>query len=224
MEIKLFNIKQALNGASIGFASGNDIIQYIIDFKYSNKKQANQEFVGIGQDDNIEYYFNSKGECYDGETSHQLYKIEDTINQSQGTIASRGEASGAEEIPIENMQPRELFAQAAMQSIISKLDEPILGIDNFKIAKICELSFKIAHKMMTTAAIHRAETIADSRATVDIDINAVTDITDKILFNMLDSIKNISDNINETRNVNVVNSPSVYIEGQPISVSGISSE
>lgn len=207
MEIKLFNISQALNGASIGFASGNIVVQYIIDFKRSNEKIASKEFVGIGQDDNIEYYFNNKGECSDGLSSHQLYKIEDIINQSQGTVASRGEADGAEEIPIENMQPRELFAQAAMQSIISKLDEPILGIDNFKIAKICELSFKIAQKMMTTAAIHRAETIADSRATVDIDINAVTDIKDKILYNMLDSMKSISNEMQNTRKISIENQP-----------------
>ena len=237
MEIKLFNINQALNGASIGFASNNTVAQYIIDFKRSNEKVANKEFVGIGQDDNREYFFNKEGECNDGLPSHRLYKIEEEINTSErGTTASRGDAEGGfEKISIDNMQPREQFAVAAMQIILNKLDTPILGIDNFKITRVCDLSFKIAQQMMSTAAKYRADLEKEPEepvdTSIDIDKNSVTNVADKILYNiqeymkvMKDNSTNIKDNgikiqgnpevtvINSSLDVNVVNTPTVKVE------------
>lgn len=233
MEIKLFNINQALNGASIGFASGNIVVQYIIDFKRSNEKTANKEFVGIGQDDNKEYYFDNIGKCYDGLDSHSLYRIEEEINTDErGTVASRGDAAGGTEvISIDNIQPREQFALAAMQTILNNLDTPILGIDNFKIVRVCDLSFKIAQQMMSTAAKYRAATKTEPEESIDIDKNSITNVSDKILYNIQEYIKvmkdnstNIKDNgikiqgnpevtvINTSLDVNVVNTPTVKVE------------
>lgn len=185
MEIKLFNINQALNGASIGFASENTVVQYIIDFKRSNEKLASKEFVGIGQDDNKEYYFDNLGKCYDGLDSHTLYKIEEEIIFTEGTAGSRGDAEeGA--ITIDYMQPRDQFAVTAMQSIINRIEGNILGIDNYKIGKICDLSYKIAQKMMDTSAKYRelAEGEEPESPYIDIDKTAITENTDKILYNI----------------------------------------
>lgn len=193
MIIKDFNIEEALNGASIGFITGVKVDQYIIDFKSSGSGRTSTEYVGIGQTSNKKYYFNNKGQCSDGLIAHSLKRIEDKISFTTGTVASRGETEGAEMISIENMQPRELFAQTAMQSIISKIEEPILGIDDFKITKICELSFKIAQKMLTTAAEYRAETKEDTNDNIEIDKNTLTSATDKLLYNIQESLKNLSD-------------------------------
>lgn len=232
MNIEIFNINQALNGASIGFISGDKVAQYIINFKYSNERRADKEFVGIGQDDSKEYYFDKQGICSDNLAEHKLYRIEDKISFTTGTTASRGESAGAEMISIENMQPRELFAQTAMQSILAKIEEPILGIDDFKIAKICELSFKIAQKMLTTAAECRAETKESEKPEgIEIDINTITSVTDKILYNvqeymriMKDNSTSIKDNgikiqdtpevvvANSSLDVNIVNTPTVKVE------------
>ena len=184
MEIKLFNISQALNGASIGFASGNTVVQYIIDFKRSNETTSSKEFVGIGQDDNIEYYFNNKGECYDGLSSHTLYKIEEEIKFTEGTAGSRGDAEGGA-VTIDYMQPRDQFALAAMQNIINRIEGNILGIDNYKIGKICDLSYKIAQKMMDTSAKYRELAEGETESPyIDIDKTAITENTDKILYNI----------------------------------------
>lgn len=233
MEIKLFNINQALNGASIGFASGNTVVQYIIDFKRSNERAANKEFVGIGQDDNKKYYFNSNGLCADGDLLHSLYRLEEEINTDErGTVASRGDAAGGtEEISIDNIQPREQFALAAMQTILNNLDTPILGIDNFKIVKVCDLSFKIAQQMMSTAAKYRAAIKTEPEESIDIDKNSITNISDKILYNIQEYIKVMKDNSTSIKNsgikiqdipevavtnssldVNVVNTPTVKVE------------
>ena len=100
MTIKTFNINQALNGASIGFISGDKAVQYIINFKYSNEKRADKEFIGVGQADSKKYYFNNEGICSDNLAEHKLYRIEDKISFTTGTVASRGETEGAEMITV----------------------------------------------------------------------------------------------------------------------------
>lgn len=226
MKIEIFNINQALNGASIGFISGDKVAQYIINFKYSNVKVASREFVGIGQDDSKEYYFDKQGICSDNLAEHKLYRIEDKISFTTGTTASRGESAGAEMISIENMQPRELFAQTAMQSILAKIEEPILGIDDFKIAKICELSFKIAQKMLTTAAECRAETKESEKPEdIEIDINTITSVTDKLLYNISEYLKKINEaqthvkdnglKINEESKITIKEDVNVIVKNEP---------
>lgn len=284
MTIKDFNIDEALNGASIGFIKLTNVDQYIIDFKISNTGKAVSEYVGIGQDDNKKYYFNSSGLCADGDSSHTLYRLEEDINTNErGTVASRGDSEGGiEEISIDNMQPREQFALAAMQIILNKLDIPILGIDNFKIIRVCDLAFKIAQQMMSTAAKYRAD-LEDNpgegdEQDIEVDINTITNASDKLLYNInnnlsemskyikvvsdnsttnKDNIETIKDNStssvtalntiatnlsnnnsqqelleriadsndsilssipSEPISVNVINTPSVTISGQPISV------
>lgn len=233
MTIKEFNIEEALNGASIGFVKITEVDQYIIDFKRSNTGKASSEYVGIGQDDNKKYYFNSNGLCADGDLLHSLYRLEEEINTDErGTVASRGDAAGGtEEISIDNIQPREQFALAAMQTILNNLDTPILGIDNFKIVRVCDLSFKIAQQMMSTAAKYRAATKSELEESIDIDKNSITNVSDKILYNiqeymkvMKDNSTNIKDNgikiqgnpevtvINSSLDVNVVNTPTVKVE------------
>lgn len=199
MKIKDFNINQALNGASIGFINDKGkVAQYIIDFRYSNEKRADKEFVGIGQDDNIEYFFNRKGECYGkigyDKDKYQLWRFEETINYTSGTTASRGEVDeeGNEiTVPIESMQPREQFAMAAMKSIIGKIEGNILGIDDYKITKIGELSFKLAQVMMTLSAKFRelAKEEEVESPYIEIDKEALTDDTNKILYNIQTVLK-----------------------------------
>ena len=233
MTIKEFNIEEALNGASIGFVKITEVDQYIIDFKRSNTGKASSEYVGIGQDDNKKYYFNSNGLCADGDLLHSLYRLEEEINTDErGTVASRGDAAGGtEEISIDNIQPREQFALAAMQTILNNLDTPILGIDNFKIVRVCDLSFKIAQQMMSTAAKYRAATKTEPEESIDIDKNSITNVSDKILYNIQEYIKIMKDNSTSIKNsgikiqdipevavtnssldVNVVNTPTVKVE------------
>lgn len=58
-----------------------------------------------------------------------------------------------------------------MQSIISKLDTPILLLDGYKITQITTLAFNIANSMMNFAAEYRAETkhTTEPSTTVEVD-------------------------------------------------------
>ena len=72
-----------------------------------------------------------------------------------------------------------------MQSIITKIEDNILGIDNYKISKICDLSYKIAQKMMDTSAKYRDLTEGETESPyIDIDKTTITENIDKILYNI----------------------------------------
>lgn len=193
-----FNVEEALNGASIGFSLGKDekdnyIIEYIIDFKFSDTGKTKSEYVGISQKTNKKYYFNRKGECEDRDDNHQLHRVVDEIKFTEGTAGSRGEVDeeGNEiTVPIESMQPREQFAMAAMKSIIGKIEGNILGIDDYKITKIGELSFKLAQVMMTLSAKFRELAKEEVESPyIEIDKEALTDDTNKILYNIQTVLK-----------------------------------
>lgn len=194
MTVKGFNIEEALNGASIGFisydAEGKLVVNYIIDFKPSKTGKSYSEYSGISSKDNKKYYFNSKGECEDGKSEHLLYRVVDEIVFTEGTAGSRGDAEEGV-ITIDYMQPRDQFALSAMQSIINKIDGNILGIDDFKIGIMCDLSYKIAQKMMDTSAKYRelAEGEETESPYIEIKKTDVTENTDKILYNIQTVLK-----------------------------------
>lgn len=185
MTIKDFNINEALNGASIGFIVGSEVTQYIIDFKKSGSNVAKKEYQGVGQDNKKVYYFDNKGYCSDFQEDNRLFRIIDEIKFTEGTSGSRGDAEGGA-VTIDYMQPRDQFAVSAMQSIINRIDSSILGIDDFKIGKICDLSYRIAQKMMDTSAKYRelAKEGETESPYIDIDKETLTENTDKILYNI----------------------------------------
>lgn len=226
MEIKTFDVNEALNGASIGFKAESNVQQYIVLFTFIADNPLERRYSGVGQDDNITYYFNQWGECEDGNTNHQLYGFVGEIDYSTGTVVTRSTSSGSEDISIENMQPREIFAQAALQSILAKLDTPILNIDNFKIYKVCDLAFKIAQEMLSRAAAYRAATqpTPPTPEDIDIDINTVTEVSDKIAYNMANYLKVISENSTYTKDtgIKIISPVEVTVQNTPnVNVSNV---
>jgi hypothetical protein len=183
-----FDLQKALNGASLLLGDKS-----IIQFKKSGIQKASQEYTGIDSITNTAYYFNSQGKS----TTEETLKISDyKIKKTSGTEATRGEGGETEDIKIDNMQPRELFAHAAMQSILTKLDIPILSINDYTIKLIAELSYKIAQEMYNQGATNRAEQKKEEEEEkepkpADVDINNVTSTTDKILYNMAQDIKKL---------------------------------
>lgn len=124
------------------------------------------------------------------------------------------------------MQPREIFAQAALQSILAKLDTPILNIDNFKIYKVCDLAFKIAQEMLSRAAAYRAATqpTPPTPEDIDIDVNTVTEVSDKIAYNMANYLKVISENSTYTKDtgIKIISPIEVTVQNTPnVNVSNV---
>lgn len=196
----LFNLGQALNGVSIGFYLNGELVP-VLGFKENDLNGSAKQYVGTV--DGVSYYFNSLGGCSDLNPDHTLQMLNVEIPVKRNVVASRGDSEGTESIEISSLQPREQFALAAMQSIISKLDTPILLLDGYKITQITTLAFNIANSMMNFAAEYRAETkhTTEPSTTVEVDETTLTSNGDKILYNLaahLESLKKSVDIINNT--------------------------
>lgn len=200
LERSLFNLEQALNGVSIGFYLNGELVP-VLGFKENDLNDPAKQYVGTV--DGVSYYFNSLGGCNDLNPDHTLQMLNVEIPVKRDIVASRGDSEGTETIEISSLQPREQFALAAMQSIISKLDTPILLLDGYKITQITTLAFNIANSMMNFAAEYRAETkhTTEPSTTVEVDETTLTSNGDKILYNLaahLESLKKSVDIINNT--------------------------
>ena len=170
LERSLFNLGQALNGVSIGFYLNGELVP-VLGFKENDLNDPAKQYV-----DGVSYYFNSLGGCSDLNPDHTLQMLNVEIPVKRDVVASRGDSEGTETIEISSLQPREQFALAAMQSIISKLDTPILLLDGYKITQITTLAFNIANSMMNFAAEYRAETkhTTEPSTTVEVDETTLT--------------------------------------------------
>lgn len=179
--LKDFSKSEALNGAAIGWAvNGN---------KEEGLKKAAYHFREGGSGfqymvDSKTYECNFAGVSIDGDPAKQLFMIEAELEETRGTVASRGEGDAKEEISIDVLQPREYFAMEAMKSIIGTMEDP-LYCTTFTVEEVVNKSFEFAQAMMTKAAEVRAATKEDDTSEkIEVDKQNITSVTDKILFNI----------------------------------------
>ena len=204
--LKEFNENEALNGASLSFSSNGQLSgtvgEFVLNFKLYNKSSSTERYVGQVQNKN--YYFNSSGVCSDGDTLHNLFIADATIDITSGTVATKGGEGGAENLNIDILQPRETIALYALQGILSRIDNPLL-LDNGQITLITGLAFKIAQSMINTAADYRAAQSSEAPpASIDVDINNITSTTDKILYNISKDMNKISSTLGNSGRVQKV--------------------
>lgn len=198
-----FNKDKALNGASLAFSSNGQlngaVSDYVLNFQLNDIGSVTEKY--SGQVQKKMYYFNDDGVCSDGNELHNLFIVDAKIIATSGTVAIRGDAGTEENIDIDVLQPREYFAMYALQGILAKVENP-LTLDDGQVTLISSMAFKIAQSMMSTAADYRAATKSEETppSSVDVDINNVTSTTDKLLYNMSqsmvgmqESLKNIKD-------------------------------
>ena len=92
------------------------------------------------------------------------------------------------------------------------------------------MAFKIAQSMMSTAADYRAATQSEETLppSVDVDINNVTSATDKLLYNMSQSVAGMQESLKDIKDimsgqegeVQKVESSAVSISEVPVSITG----
>lgn len=227
LEQSTFNLGQALNGVSVGFYLEGELVP-VLGFRTNDLNDQAKSYVGTV--DGVSYYFNSLGGCSDLDPAHTLQMLNVEIPVKRDTAGSRGDADEVESIEISSLQPREQFALAAMQSIINKLDTPILLLDGYKITQISSLAFNIANSMMNLSAEYRAKTehTTEPSDTVAVDGSTLSTSSEKIMYNIashLESVKKSIDILNntfkaqeeKTKKVNITNTDpvSVSISGTP---------
>ena len=143
LQQKDFDIATALGGNDITL--GNNIVT---NFRQDTALTIDRAYPYIGEVDGVTYHFNTRGECKENPSlSLKLSSID--INHTKGDT---GDVLDTSEIT--EFNPREQIAIAAMQSILSTMENP-LELSDFKLVQLSKKSFLLAKAMLQQAAEER---------------------------------------------------------------------
>lgn len=143
------------------------------------------------------YSFTNTGQCIQDYTKI-LYKPEYitgtlSVNKSN-TTRSVDEHQHIEFTSILTMLPKDNFAMAAMQALIQKYNGDALSMTSGTISAIASKAYLFGQAMFEQASLAReADKNADPYAQIDIDPEDLTEDTDKILYNMLNVMKGVTE-------------------------------
>lgn len=143
LQQKDFDIATALGGSDITL--GNNIVT---NFRQDTALTIDRAYPYIGEVDGVTYHFNTRGECKENPSlSLKLSSID--INNTKGDTGDILDTS-----EITEFNPREQIAIAAMQSILSTMENP-LELSDFKFVQLSKKSFLLAKAMLQQAAEER---------------------------------------------------------------------
>ena len=143
LQQKDFDIATALGGNDITL--GNNIVT---NFRQDTALTIDRAYPYIGEVDGVTYHFNTRGECKENPSlSLKLSSID--INNTKGDTGDILDTS-----KITEFNPREQIAIAAMQSILSTMENP-LELSDFKLVQLSKKSFLLAKAMLQQAAEER---------------------------------------------------------------------
>ena len=143
LQQKDFDIATALSGNDITL--GNNIVT---NFRQDTALTIDRAYPYIGEVDGVTYHFNTRGECKENPSlSLKLSSID--INHTKGDTGDILDTS-----KITEFNPREQIAIAAMQSILSTMENP-LELSDFKLVQLSKKSFLLAKAMLQQAAEER---------------------------------------------------------------------
>lgn len=140
LQQKDFDIATALSGNDITL--GNNTVT---NFRQDTALTIDRAYPYIGVVNGVTYHFNTRGECKeDPNLSLQLSSID--INHI--------DTGGLDTSGITEFNPRERIAVAAMQSMLSTMENP-LELSDFKLVQLSKKSFLLAKAMLQQAAEER---------------------------------------------------------------------
>ena len=162
LQQKDFDIATALGGNDITL--GNNIVT---NFRQDTALTIDRAYPYIGEVDGVTYHFNTRGECKENPSlSLKLSSID--INHTKGDTGDILDTSN-----IIEFNPREQIAIAAMQSILSTMENP-LELSDFKLVQLSKKSFLLAKAMLQQAAEERK----NDSTSEDIPIPASEEVTE----------------------------------------------
>lgn len=179
--LKDFSKSEALNGGAIGWAKNGNKEDGLEKAAYGFREGGSGFQYTV---DSKTYECNFAGVSMDGDPAKQLFMIEAELEETEGSVGSRGEAG---DIIIDSLQPREKIALEAMKAIIGTMEDP-LHCNVYTVQQVAEKSFEFAQAMMTKAAKMRSTESSD----IEIHESSIVSVTDKILYQMNNSLEDIS--------------------------------
>ena len=179
--LKDFSKSEALNGGAIGWAKNGNKEDGLEKAAYGFREGGSGFQYTV---DSKTYECNFAGVSMDGDPAKQLFMIEAELEETEGSVGSRGEAG---DIIIDSLQPREKIALEAMKAIIGTMEDP-LHCNVYTVQQVAEKSFEFAQAMMTKAAKMRSTESSD----IEIHESSIVSVTDKILYQINNSLEDIS--------------------------------
>lgn len=173
----------------------------------------------------VRYFFNANGakveDTITSATTPILYGVEyDTpiIPEQSGTRTRTSSETGkSDTVSLKSMTPKDYFACHALTALIQKIDNP-LSMDDGKIALLAAKSYKIAQAMAIEAYGSRENDNASSTEAgtdyVEVDSDNLTNDTDRLLYNINESIKANTKSNKET-GIKISNIDKVKFDGTP---------
>lgn len=174
----------------------------------------------------VRYFFNANGakveDTITGATTPILYGVEakTDIDPTIKTSTTRTDSLPPGKSPtvsLLTMTPKDYFACHALTALLQRVENP-LGMDDGNITLIAAKSYKIAQAMAVEAYGSRENNDASSTEEgtdyVDVDSNNLTNDTDRLLYNINESIKANTKSNKET-GIKISNIDKVNFDGTP---------
>lgn len=178
------DLSAALNGKTL--VSNTD--QVVLNFR---KASAGSPLPYVGEVDGKQVYFNKAGVSRDGNIRLSLGTS--TINNkgTQGEAQTRGDGESAETFVMNSLNYKEQVALRALAAIIKHEPNP-LGYDDAKIKLLVSTAFRVAVEFQNRAILFRKaeEGGGSSDTQVDVDADSLANNTEKLLYNINESLKN----------------------------------
>lgn len=134
LQQKNFDITSALDGNDITLGNST-----VTNFRRDTSLTIDIAYPYVGIVDGVTYHFNTRGECKENSSlSLKLATIDINLDTSS----------------IVELNPREQIAIAAMQSMLSTMENP-LELSDFKLVQLSKKSFLLAKAMLQQAAEER---------------------------------------------------------------------
>lgn len=148
---------------------------------------------------NVKYIFDKNGNCLNtpsGEnvSNYRLYGIKTNVDLdiTDSSTITRGAGSNAVTTTLNSLIPKDQFAICAMEALIATMPNAI-SMDDATILLLATKSYKIAQAMLYIGTLARGADAqsSQSQAAVPVDAANLSDNTQKILYNINETLKAI---------------------------------
>lgn len=195
-----FDLDRALGGTPVTFLTS---IASYTDFEAGTGMLRQERLDYSVTIDGTKYHITRDGTTIDG--LRQLYLAEAVMTTTYGTEQemTRGAGAGLSDPgAVSTLEPRDQFAIVALQSMMNKLQHAECANDS-TIIMFTRASYRWAQGMMIAAADAHAGTSGSGgdTASVDVDVSGGT-TSEKLLNNIVASLKNLTDEIKAQLNTN----------------------
>lgn len=185
-----FDLGKALNGSPVTFVSKAENLppgSMIANVTGTLVKDGGFYKTTIS---GVDFTVDEKGANMDTKSLFtQLYLVRSTMGFTRGTSQGWNHDEGVDPGSIASLEPRDQFALAIMQAIVSKMPNAT-SVEDSTILQHSYAAYRWAQGLMIAAADQRAEASGGGSSTIVVSQNDLQGNSEKILYNIAEYMKN----------------------------------